>query len=174
MVLTFAGAGSEGSGSDLPGPMGTGGWGRGGSGAWTGRSPNALPPAAWGLSLTDAMSLLASRRDSGDACDGPRYSCELLEEAGRALEDPLYKTIYEAQERTAELVLGAEIATSKAALKVSTKLFGRNRGGLLNSNRYFRIGFSAYKGRRIFRIGGKFVEEVTGKPKITLWDAGPL
>ncbi|MGP0567182.1 MULTISPECIES: hypothetical protein [unclassified Nitrospina] len=57
--------------------------------------------------------------------------------------------------------------------KTSNKFFGK--GGLLNSNRYLRIGFSKKGGRKVFRIGGDILKNLgIKKGKIDLIDLGPL
>jgi RHS repeat-associated protein len=48
------------------------------------------------------------------------------------------------------------------------------KGGLLNSNRYFRIGFGRAGGRRVFRLAGQIVQKVAGREHIDIWRGGPL
>jgi RHS repeat-associated protein len=47
-------------------------------------------------------------------------------------------------------------------------------GGVINNNRYLRIGPGRKGGEKVFRIGGKWLKEVTGKPHLDLWRLGPL
>ena len=56
--------------------------------------------------------------------------------------------------------------------KVGQKLFGG--GGLLNSNRYLRIGFSRDGGRKVFRVAGDWVGKFKKDPHIVIKDCGPL
>jgi hypothetical protein len=67
----------------------------------------------------------------------------------------------------------AEIVGSVAVGEVTCiKLF--RGGGWLNSNRYLRIGTSRDGGRRVFRIAGRWVEQIVEDGHITLIDLGPL
>lgn len=69
------------------------------------------------------------------------------------------------------LVTGAA-AVKTFSPKLSKKLFGK--GGVLNSNRHFRIGFSRKGGNRVFRVGGNLVQKITGKKSIDLFTTGKL
>jgi RHS repeat-associated protein len=51
---------------------------------------------------------------------------------------------------------------------------GVRPGGFLNSNRYLRIGFGRKGGNRVFRIGGQWLEKVTGRGHLDIWEGGPL
>jgi len=51
---------------------------------------------------------------------------------------------------------------------------GVQPGGVLNTGRYFRIGFGRHGGDRVFRIAGRWVERITGRAHIDLWRGGPL
>ncbi len=68
----------------------------------------------------------------------------------------------------AELALGAGV--SKSLGKSGGSLFGK--GGLLNSNRYLRVGFSRDGGTRVFRIAGDFVKKYV--PKFLKTDEGHI
>jgi RHS repeat-associated protein len=48
------------------------------------------------------------------------------------------------------------------------------RGGLLNSNRYLRIGIGRKGGDQVFRMGGKVVQKLTGKEHIDIKHIGPI
>jgi hypothetical protein len=73
---------------------------------------------------------------------------------------------------------GAEVAGAAANLArtaargAGTFLFGR--GGLLNSNRYLRIGVGRKGGEKVFRIAGHLASRVTGRAHIDLWRMGRL
>lgn len=69
-------------------------------------------------------------------------------------------------------------AGAEGAQAAATKAFGK--GGLLNSNRYFRIGVGGHGGRRVFRAAGEVVQwlERRGVPgiengHIDFYDFGP-
>jgi hypothetical protein len=47
-------------------------------------------------------------------------------------------------------------------------------GGWLNANRYLRIGLGRKGGDQVFRLGGQWLENVTGQAKIDLFNLGPL
>jgi hypothetical protein len=69
--------------------------------------------------------------------------------------------------------LAAEGTGAAAAERtVFARIFGK--GGLLNSNRYLRIGVGRKGGESVFRIGGEWIERLTGQKHIDLWSRGPL
>jgi len=47
-------------------------------------------------------------------------------------------------------------------------------GGLLNSNRYLRIGWGRFGGERVFRAAGEWVRWISKNGKIDFWNGGPL
>jgi len=56
--------------------------------------------------------------------------------------------------------------------KIVNYLF--ERGGLLNSNRYIRIGYGRKGGSRVFRVSGQLFEKLTGIAHWDIWRGGPL
>jgi hypothetical protein len=55
---------------------------------------------------------------------------------------------------------------------IGQRLFGG--GGLLNSNRYLRVGFGRDGGRRVFRIAGVWIGKIKKDPHIVIKDCGTL
>jgi hypothetical protein len=52
------------------------------------------------------------------------------------------------------------------------ELFGK--AGVLNSNRYLRVGFGRRGGQRVFRVAGSLVKRIKRSGKIDLFDCGDL
>lgn len=47
-------------------------------------------------------------------------------------------------------------------------------GAACSTDRFLRVGFGSYGGRRVFRIGGQWVQKVEKSGHIDLWRGGPL
>ena len=109
---------------------------------------------------------------SGKSCAGPG---ELAFAAGLTLSPLLIPLLVEDGVVTLLVLSGKYgLNTVKQGAKASYQaLFGR--GGLLNSNRYLRIGVGRGPGgRKVFRISGNVVSKVTRSGHIDLKDLGPL
>lgn len=87
---------------------------------------------------------------------GPAGSREELHEA---FDDPVAQT-------------AVGIGVALLAAQVATRVFGR--GGLLNANRYLRIGIGRHGGDKVFRVAGRVIEFFKpDSPHINLWRIGP-
>ncbi|MEM7051491.1 MAG: RHS repeat-associated core domain-containing protein, partial [Acidobacteriota bacterium] len=109
-------------------------------------------------------------------CDA---NCQVLGHvAENFYSNPAYNSIADAQQVSLSLLVGvpvgarAAVAGSRIARSSRMSLFGKT--GLLNHNRYLRIGYGRRGGERVFRIGGSWVHKVTGRSKVDLWTIGRL
>ena len=149
----------------------------GSSGAERFNSMARLPQLMQGMTFQEALNFAVDSGAEGDCASDP--NCIMLAEVSTALENPLYQSIRGSQEVGLAFVFAgagaseAVVSESRAAGRAGVRrLFGR--GGLLNSNRYLRIGFGRKGGLRVFRIGGQWVERISGNPHFDLWTGGPL
>lgn len=145
------------------------------------------------LTFEDRVELALASGEGGD-CSSPR--CQVLQQIGQADEIPLFSAIKESNLLVAStLVTGvggtaaldtaagraAVGATEQAAAVLARDLLntrlGRRligKGGLLNSGRHLRLGFGRKGGRETIRLGGDFVERLTGRAHIDLLDLGQI
>jgi len=149
----------------------------GSSGAARFNSMARLPESMQGMAFREALNFAVDTWGRGQCASDP--NCIMLAQASTALENPLLQTIQGAQEFGVVFAFAGPAAGeaaangSRAAGRAGVRqLFGR--GGLLNSNRYLRIGFGRKGGLRVFRLGGQWVERITGNPHFDLWTGGPL
>lgn len=123
------------------------------------------------------------------SCTGP--NCQILQTVADDFNsDPILQTIEAVSElevgilaagfvaetglvaAVGEIGTGVGTRTTGAGAALTKRLFGK--GGLLNSNRFLRIGFGRKGGQRVFRVAGRVVQKLTGRSHIDLGGGGPL
>jgi RHS repeat-associated protein len=139
-----------------------------------------LPQSMHGMTFQQGLNFAVASGAGGNCASAS--NCVMIGEAATALENPLLQTIQGAQEVGLAFAFGGPAAASVGRTAAAqSQAAGRaavrglvGKGGLLNSNRYLRLGFGRHGGTRVFRIGGQWVKSVTGRAHIDLWKGGPL
>jgi RHS repeat-associated protein len=127
-----------------------------------------------GLSLRQGIELAQLAGQGGDCADPRCYQLGAIVDDFYG--DPILASIAGSQAAGMVMLAGGAVTeiwpAAVGGARLGRVLFGK--GGLVNSNRYLRIGFGRYGGVRVFRIGGRWVSRVTGRSHVDLWRGGPL
>ncbi len=128
------------------------------------------------ISLGDLVSWQATRTGALAWADGVNPFGNPLAKAG------LYDTNFPGAQTSS--VIGSLTRDVELTIAMSAGLcrlpamVGRtswfNPGGLVNSNRYLRIGWGRFGGDRMFRVAGDLVRWLSKNGKIDFWNGGPL